>query len=120
MPPAHLACAGAEDALGDMDFKVAGDENGITAFQVRTAACFPSRVPPPHSSRVPLPELAVCSAQHRVGCPPKHMVGARWQGGGQCLAAGTSSCVLSNLLSACLLAPFLLPHRWTSRWRASR
>jgi polyribonucleotide nucleotidyltransferase len=25
---------GAEDALGDMDFKVAGDENGITAFQM--------------------------------------------------------------------------------------
>ena len=25
---------GAEDALGDMDFKVTGDENGITAFQM--------------------------------------------------------------------------------------
>lgn len=25
---------GAEDALGDMDFKIAGDENGITAFQM--------------------------------------------------------------------------------------
>jgi len=25
---------GSEDALGDMDFKVAGDENGITAFQM--------------------------------------------------------------------------------------
>ena len=25
---------GAEDALGDMDFKVSGDENGITAFQM--------------------------------------------------------------------------------------
>ena len=26
---------GSEDALGDMDFKVAGDAEGITAFQVR-------------------------------------------------------------------------------------
>lgn len=25
---------GSEDALGDMDFKVAGDEDGITAFQM--------------------------------------------------------------------------------------
>ena len=25
---------GAEDALGDMDFKITGDENGITAFQM--------------------------------------------------------------------------------------
>ncbi len=25
---------GAEDALGDMDFKVAGDEQGVTAFQM--------------------------------------------------------------------------------------
>ena len=25
---------GSEDALGDMDFKVAGDEEGITAFQM--------------------------------------------------------------------------------------
>jgi polyribonucleotide nucleotidyltransferase len=25
---------GSEDALGDMDFKVAGDEKGITAFQM--------------------------------------------------------------------------------------
>ena len=30
-PPAYLP---AEDALGDMDFKVAGDETGITAFQL--------------------------------------------------------------------------------------
>jgi polyribonucleotide nucleotidyltransferase len=25
---------GSEDALGDMDFKVAGDDNGVTAFQM--------------------------------------------------------------------------------------
>jgi polyribonucleotide nucleotidyltransferase len=25
---------GSEDALGDMDFKVAGDKDGITAFQM--------------------------------------------------------------------------------------
>ena len=34
---------GSEDALGDMDFKVAGDSEGITAFQmdikVRASAC---------------------------------------------------------------------------------
>jgi polyribonucleotide nucleotidyltransferase len=29
---------GSEDALGDMDFKVAGDADGITAFQVRAGA----------------------------------------------------------------------------------
>ena len=30
---------GSEDALGDMDFKVAGDAEGITAFQVRARGC---------------------------------------------------------------------------------
>ena len=34
---------GSEDALGDMDFKVAGDDNGVTAFQMDIkveGACF--------------------------------------------------------------------------------
>lgn len=30
---------GSEDALGDMDFKVAGDENAITAFQMDIKVC---------------------------------------------------------------------------------
>ena len=49
----------AEDALGDMDFKVAGDEDGITAFQMdikvsgahahALPACLPDILPPsPH------------------------------------------------------------------------
>lgn len=32
--PRALPSIPTEDALGDMDFKVAGDETGITAFQV--------------------------------------------------------------------------------------
>lgn len=49
---------GSEDALGDMDFKVAGDAEGITAFQMdikvpapraraRRQARPPCRAPPP-------------------------------------------------------------------------
>lgn len=30
---------GSEDALGDMDLKVAGDEDGITAFQMDIKVC---------------------------------------------------------------------------------
>lgn len=32
---------GSEDALGDMDFKVAGDAEGVTAFQMDIKVCFP-------------------------------------------------------------------------------
>ena len=34
LPACPFAYLPAEDALGDMDFKVAGDETGITAFQL--------------------------------------------------------------------------------------
>ena len=33
---------GSEDALGDMDFKVAGDAEGVTAFQMDIKVGFPS------------------------------------------------------------------------------
>lgn len=33
---------GSEDALGDMDFKVAGSADGVTAFQMDIKVLFPS------------------------------------------------------------------------------
>lgn len=53
---------GSEDALGDMDFKVAGDADGITAFQMDIKV---GRLPVRHPASILSPQAICTSPSHR-------------------------------------------------------
>lgn len=52
---------GSEDALGDMDFKVAGDAEGVTAFQMDIKVSHPSVI---HESSIGRPMPTAQQAAH--------------------------------------------------------
>ena len=51
---------GSEDAMGDMDFKVAGDREGITAFQMDVKVTLLRCLPISHDQQTYLPAISAC------------------------------------------------------------